>query len=184
MQWPRPLRWGFTGMADLERWQGWRHDAFLDKELETCPSEKMTSNNEVFKHLSLEQVLVPIGVGGSCISTSDTGESMVQNFMSRLSVRWLRWRTTWFLTLTSPRKDDLLCLPALERHLHPCCSCPRLPMVRTCLLLSQLRYLKFLILWELSLRALNTQPVLYTPSLLFSLLDFFFFLQEADFSNG
>jgi len=176
MPWPRPSRWGFTEMADLERWQGWRRDAFLAKELETCPSEKMASKNGVSKHLSLEQELVPVGVGGDgCISTSGTGEWRVQNITSLLSVRWLRWRTTSFLTSTSPRKDALLCLAALERHLHPCCSCPRLPMVLTCLLLSQLRCVDIPHCVQAFLKSSKppTRPVHSMSIVLFSLIFFF-----------
>lgn len=88
MPWPRPSRWGFTKMADLERRQGRRHDAFLAKELETCPL-KMASKNEVFKHLSLEQVVVPMLVGGgaSAFQPQSLESLRVQNFMSWLSVQ-------------------------------------------------------------------------------------------------
>lgn len=63
-------------------------DAFLVKELETCPSEKMASKNEVFKQMSLEQELVSIGVGGAAAFQPQALESLrVRNFMSRLGVQ-------------------------------------------------------------------------------------------------
>lgn len=178
MPWPRPLRWGFTEMADLERWRGWRHDAFLAKELETCPL-KMASKNEVFKHLSLEQVVVPMLVGGGHLHFN-------------LS-HWRAYgsRTSWAGSVCNDLGGEPLASSLQLAQGRMLCSVSLLwkdtfiPVVHAQgLILSS--PVCFWVSWgmftyhtlcELSLRALNTQSILYTPSLMFY-LTWFIFLQQ------